>query len=95
MTDTTKALIRSLVMDRRDFCGKLALVAAGTFVASALPFSPALAVLEVTTSEASFGGGGSVDDIFGDYPPYAEPIGYGRPQMRPIASNAAEFPYWV
>lgn len=95
MTDTTRTLIRSLVMDRRDFCSKLAVAAAGTFVASTLPFSPALAVAEVTTPEASFGGGGSLDDIAGHYPAYAEPIGYGRPQVMVMTRNAAEFPYWV
>jgi hypothetical protein len=94
MTDTTRTLIRSLVMDRRDFCSKLALAAAGTFVANALPFSPALAAAEVTTPEASFGTG-SVDDIFGSYPSYAEPIGYGRPQLHAMTQSVAEFPYWV
>lgn len=94
MTDATRTLIRSLVMDRRDFCGKLASAAAGTFVASALPFSPAFAVPEVTTPEAAFGGG-SVDDVFGHYPSYAEPIGYGRPQLIAMTENVAEFPYWV
>lgn len=94
MTDTTRTPIRTLVMDRRDFCSKLALAAAGTFVASALPFSPAFAVPEVTTPEASFGGG-SVDDIAGHYPAYAEPIGYGHPQAFVMAGTAAEFPHWV
>lgn len=95
MTATNQALIRSIVMDRRDFCSKLALAAAGTFVAGALPFSSAIATTEVSTPEASFGGDANVDDIFGHYPPYAEPIGYGRPVVTPLAANQAEFPYWV
>ena len=92
MNDTPR-LIHSLVMDRRAFCSGLSLVAAGTFVATALPLA-SVDAREVTTPETSFGGG-HVDDIFGCYPTYSESIGYGRPQMTAMTQNAGEFPYWV
>ncbi len=73
--------LKSLVMDRRAFLGGAGWAAGGVVATSLVPLSVVHAVpgdlpLSMSGEPAA---NWHVDDICGHWPPYAHPIGYGRP----------------
>lgn len=96
MTDKTRdasSLADSLILDRRDFCGKLAIAAAGTFIAGTLPLARVTAgEISSATSKLDYG---SVDDMVCGYPSYAEPIDYGRAHVEAAMAIDDAGTYWV
>lgn len=72
-------------MNRREFIGSAALVAGGIAASAVLPWpSPANADPVEMTPERL--GDWTVDDMWGVWPRYADPIGYGRPARETVAA---------
>lgn len=67
-------------LTRRGFIRSVALVSGGIAVSAVLPWS----VRAAGTTEAALAPltDWTIDDMWGVYPRYAEPIGFGRPEAR-------------
>ena len=75
-------------MNRREFVGNVAVVAGGISVSAVVPWvsQPAAAVQPSPATLSDW----TIDDMWGVYPRYAEPIGYGRPGRQQETRAAAE-----
>ena len=73
-------------MNRRDFLQRTALAAGGLTVSVALPWVAEVGAAEPLLAELA---DWTIDDMWGVYPRYAEPIGYARPETPRIVSAAA------
>jgi len=67
-------------MNRREFVGSVALVTGGIAVSAVVPgvSPPAMAAQSPPATLSDW----TIDDMWGVYPRYADPIGYGRPLGR-------------
>ena len=66
---------------RRSFLGGIGMMAGAVVATSLVPLSTVHAVAQLPVSPASGGvgeGTGHVDDMWGHWPRYAHPIGYGH-----------------
>jgi hypothetical protein len=83
---------RPLTIDRRSFLGSVGMMAGAAVATSLVPLSAvhAVPVGELSLSAAGPSGGWHVDDICGHWPPYAHPIGYGRPHVAVSLAAHAE-----
>lgn len=70
-----------LLVGRRWFLGSVAMIAGAVVATSLVPLSTVHAVAQLPTAPASDGEGTwHVDDMWGHWPRYAHPIGYGHVQ---------------
>ncbi len=82
---------------RREFMSEMTLLSTVMFTASALPFATSVfadtAVQEWSAQRAS--SSPFVDEALGNYPAYAEPIGYGRAHLLADNTHAMAETYFV
>jgi hypothetical protein len=70
-------------LNRRDFIGGVGLASGGLVVSMAVPWAEAVEAARPTLARLS---DWSIDDMWGVYPRYAEPIAYGRTRA-PVATT--------
>jgi hypothetical protein len=73
-------------IDRREFFGRVALVAGGIAVTAALPWPAARALSNAAWAPRAGLADWSVDDQWAPAPRYADAIGYGRPANPRLAA---------
>lgn len=87
-------------MERREFLGAASLAAGGIAFSAAVPWAatapPAAAASRAAPSVPAASAPGrledwTIDDVWGAYPRYADPIGFGRrPEESPAGAAAAD-----
>ena len=70
------------MIDRRSFLGSVGMMAGAVVATSLVPLSTVHAVVQLPLSS---GGTWHVDDMWGHWPRYAHPIGYGHLQNAQVS----------